>query len=272
MSMDNSELHGENRQAWNAAAAAYEKAVEDDIEFLRKGGKNFCPPESQFLSDLKSWCRRAIHLQCAGGTDTLSLWNQGADEVVGIDISERMIACAERKSDALGAPAQWFACDVLDTPSELDGTADLVYTGRGALCWIMDYDSWASTVARLLKPGGRLYIYEGHPMTWLWDQGADHLRLDPEYGDYFFKEVLSTDDWPETYITEDDVDNAPQPPKHEVHRNVGQLINPVIAAGLRLVQVEEHPDEFYDSFPQMPKEIKSKLPHTISLLFEKPHL
>ena len=85
------------------------------------------------LGDLHGRCRRAIHLQCAGGRDTLSLWNLGADEVVGVDLSPRMIELAERLTAATGAPARWFRADVLDTPAELDGTADLVYTGRGSL-------------------------------------------------------------------------------------------------------------------------------------------
>src|SRR5205085_10557739 len=115
---------------------------------------------------------RAIHLQCAGGRDTLSLLNLGAHEVVGIDISDEMLACARAKSAALGSPAQWVQCDVLDTPHTLDGSADLVYTGRGALCWMMDLPAWAGVVARLLKPGGRLYVFEGHPLAWVWDPKA----------------------------------------------------------------------------------------------------
>ena len=77
-----------------------------------------------------AWCKRAIHLQCAGGRETLSLWNQGAAEVIGVDISDTMIACAQAKSDRLRAPATWYCCDILDTPSVLNRTADLVYTGR----------------------------------------------------------------------------------------------------------------------------------------------
>src|SRR6185503_5415623 len=53
-------------------------------------------------------CRRAIHLQCAGGRDTLSLWNLGAEEVVGVDFSPRMLDLAARLSKAVGAPAEWL--------------------------------------------------------------------------------------------------------------------------------------------------------------------
>src|SRR4051794_18644521 len=115
------DLHQRNRAAWNEAAARYEAEIEEDVAFLRAGGKNLDPPEFAFLQDLSAWCRRAIHLQCAGGRDTLSLWNHGAAEVVGIDISDGMIAAAQRKSELLGAPAQWYCCDVLAAPHELDG-------------------------------------------------------------------------------------------------------------------------------------------------------
>ena len=99
------EMHQSNRAAWNEAAAHYAAELEERIAFLRAGGMNFCEAEEPYLRDLGDWCRRAIHLQCAGGTDTLSLWNKGAKEVVGVDISEDMIAVARQKSAALNAPA-----------------------------------------------------------------------------------------------------------------------------------------------------------------------
>ena len=43
---------------------------------------------------------------------------------------------------------------------------DLVYTGIGALCWLPDIARWAEVVAALLRPGGRLYLREGHPVLW----------------------------------------------------------------------------------------------------------
>jgi ubiquinone/menaquinone biosynthesis C-methylase UbiE len=136
--MDPRQLHQDNRAAWNEAAHFYQHEIEQDVAFLRTGGKNLMAPELAILADLGSWCRRAIHLQCAGGRDTLSLWNQGAAEVIGIDISDVMIQCAQIKSQQLNAPARWYCCDLMGAPAELDGTADLVYTGRGALNWLMD--------------------------------------------------------------------------------------------------------------------------------------
>ena len=135
--------------------------------------------------------------------------------MVGLDISERMIQAARRKSEALNARALWYCCDVLEAPPELDGTADLVYTGRGALSWIMDIATWSRTVARLLKPGGRLYVFEGHPLDWVWDHAASELRIDPQppYGDYFSQTASVDKGWPETYIPA-----ASLPPTHEKHQ------------------------------------------------------
>ena len=263
-------LHQGNRAAWNEAAARYETEIEADVAFLRAGGKNLDPPEFRFLQDLPAWCRRAIHLQCAGGRDTLSLWNHGAAEVVGVDISERMIACAQRKSEALGAPAKWYHADVLETPHELNGTADLVYTGRGALNWIMEIEAWAAVVGRLLRPGGRLYVYEGHPITWILDMEAADFRLDPVYGDYFSQRIDVNQGWPTSYIPESAVPpTAEQAKKYEHQWTLGQVINPLLAAGLRLERFEEHPDPYWNQFPNMPPELVRRFPNTYSLLMRK---
>src|SRR3954449_6487618 len=189
-------MHAANRGAWDEAAERYEDWFDEAVALIRSGGTNLFGVETELIGDLHGRCRRAIHLQCAGGRDTLSLWNQGAAEVVGVDISERMIDCARQKSAALGAPAHWYCCDVLETPPALDGTADLVYTGRGALYWLMDLEVWARVVARLLAPGGRLYVFEGHPLAWIFDVAAAEFRLDPVYGDYFAETLDVGAGWP----------------------------------------------------------------------------
>ncbi len=274
--MEPSELnrcHQSNRRAWNEAAARYEAEVGADVAFLAAGGIDLLAPEQRFLAGLETWCARAIHLQCAGGRDTLSLWNLGAREVVGVDISERMIDCARRKSEALGAPASWYRCDVLETPAELDGTADLVYTGKGALCWLMDLDAWAAVVHRLLRPGGRLYVFEGHPLDWLWDPAAPELRFDPDprYGSYFQREPAADQGWPAQYIPESVVPPVTeQAVKYERQWTLGDIVTALAGAGLLLERLEEHPDCFWPAFPLLPEETLRRLPHTFSLRMRRP--
>ena len=204
--------HEANRAAWNEGAVRYTEEIAETIAFLAAGKSNLHPVERANLGDLAAWCRRAIHLQCASGRDTLSLWNEGVPQVVGVDISDVHIANARRISETLGAPAAWYRCDILDTPHELDGTADLVYTGRGALGWLHDLDGWAAVIARLLKPGGILSVFDDHPVTWLFEPETETLVAT---GYDYFTHSDSSRGWPSTYIGDLGVPEAEQALKYE---------------------------------------------------------
>ena len=80
-------MHAATRAAWDEAAERYERWLEEAIALIRSGGTNLFGAEIELIGDLHGRCRRAIHLQCAGGRDTLSLWNLGAAEVIGVDFS-----------------------------------------------------------------------------------------------------------------------------------------------------------------------------------------
>jgi len=267
--MDLENYHRENGAAWDITAAIYERDEQRDINFLRAGGSSLLPPEQAALGDLAAWCQRAIHLQCAGGTDTLSLLKQGAAEVVGIDISPRMIACARRKTAALSAPASWVCCDVLAAPEELSGSADLVHTGRGALNWMMDLDAWARLAARLLKPGGRLHVFEGHPLDWVWDIHAATFQFDAQRGDYFSQAPGGGEIWPKPFIERQEEVASTSIHLHDHPWTLGQIINAVIRAGLRIEYFDEYPLPFWGQFPEIPEETLQKLPHTFTLLAKK---
>lgn len=264
--MDINKIHQETGAAWNETAAIYERDEQKTIEFLRAGGSSLLAPEQRILGDLSGWCRRAIHLQCSGGQDALSLWRLGAAEVVGVDISERMIGVARRIAAVLGAPASWYCCDILRTPHELDNTADLVYTGKGALPWMMDIRAWAKVVARLLKPSGKLYVFEGHPLDWVWQVEAAEYRLNPKDGDYF-SDALNDQRWPAPFLCGIPVKAELRAREH--HWTLGEIMNSLAEAGLTLEHFEEYPDLYWNQFPNLPEDLARRLPHTFSLLMRK---
>ena len=172
--------HAANRAGWNEGARHYTAEISDTIAFIQEGCSNLHPIERRNLGDLHAWCGTAIHLQCASGRDTLSLLNEGVARVVGLDISDVHIENARQTSAGLAAlgrlvSADWVRCDVLDAPHSLDASADLVYTGRGALCWLHDLQTYAQVVARLLKPGGVYHVLDDHPFTNLYDSEANEL-------------------------------------------------------------------------------------------------
>lgn len=266
--MTSNPLHQDNAAAWNVTAAKYENNEQEELEFLRAGGSSLLPQEQAAVGDL-SGCRLAIHLQCAGGIDTLSLLRHGAQAVHGLDISERMIASARRKGQALGAPAEWTCCDVLAAPEGLWGAADLVHTGRGAINWMMDIDAWAAVVARLLRPGGRLHLFEGHPLDWVWDAGAADYRFHPTRGNYFMEEPGKGEIWPRPFIDRQDHIDPTSIKVHDHQWTLGQVVNAVIGAGLRLTYFNEFPQPFWNQFPNMPEDTLLRLPHTFQILAVK---
>jgi len=260
-------LHESNRAAWNEGAVGYTEYI-GDMAVLPHGGSTLQPVELALLGDL-SWVGRAIHLQCASGADTLSLHNLGAREVIGVDISDVHVENARRKTEQLGFPARFYRCDLLETPHELDGTADLVYTGKGALNWLQDIQGWAGVVARLLRPGGRFFLYEGHPVTWVFKFDAAHWEWDPEQS-YFRVEPEPSQGWSPEYIGDRVGKPAEeQAVKYERVWPVSTVITALLDAGLRLDRFTEHPDKFWSSFPNIPPEETAALPQTYSLWMSK---
>jgi SAM-dependent methyltransferase len=261
--------HEGNCAAWNQAAAAYRKDIKRTLEQLRQGGNSMCAVELPYLGDLKSWCQRAIHLQCAGGEDTLSLLNLGAREVIGIDISAEMLGVANETSEELNANAKWVCCDILETPKEFNETADLVYTGRGAVNWIHDLAQWGKTVARLLKRDGKFYMFEGHPVTYFFDMQGSVLKFDPEFEGYFSGKVYRSKGWTPQYIGSLEIPEKDIAEKFERAWPVSEVITALLGAGLRLVKFEEHPEPYWTEFPNLPESERRRFPNTYSILMQK---
>ena len=257
-------MHAANRAAWDEAAERYAGWFDEAVALIRSGGTNLFGVETQLIGDLRARCRRAIHLQCAGGRDTLSLWNQGADEVVGVDFSPRMLELAARLGEATGAPARWILSDVLETPHELDGTGDLVYTGRGSLIWLQDLDAWAAVIARLLSPAGRFVLFEGHPAEWLFDADQDGHWIATDY-DYFGGAEASKG-WAPEYIDRLSVPEADQHWKFARAWTLGEVITALLHADLRLDAVAEHPIDWWGGHADVRPEERGRIPLSFSVV------
>ena len=262
-------IHLSNKKAWNEAAESYKNELHEDIQFLLKGGISLCKPELKFLEGLGDWCDTAVHLQCAAGTDSLSLINYGAKRVIGVDISDEMIRLAREKSHILEMDAQWVNADILHLPENLNGVADLVYTGQGAINWIMDIQAWAKVVYKTLKNGGKFYMSEGHPIAFMFDMPASTLQFDEEFDGYFAKKLYSSQGLTEDYIGNLSKAEAEHAVKYERAWPVSEVIMALINAGLTLKVFEEHPDEYWKEFPNLSIDEREKFPNTFSLLMVK---
>ncbi|MFC7549583.1 class I SAM-dependent methyltransferase [Plantactinospora sp. GCM10030261] len=114
------------------------------------------------LGDLAG--RDVLHLQCHLGTETAAFAQRGA-RTVGLDLSGAAVAEARRIATRAGLDIEYVHANVYDAPAALgDRRFDVIYTGKGALCYLPDLGRWADVIRRLLRPGGRVYVVEFHPV------------------------------------------------------------------------------------------------------------
>jgi SAM-dependent methyltransferase len=185
-----------------------------------------------------------VHLQCHIGSDTLSLARLGPRTVTGLDFSAPALEVAAQLAADCGARIDYVEAELYNAVGALGRDRfDLVYTGIGALCWLPDIHRWGQIVASLLRPGGRLFMREGHPMLWtLADPRPDGLVV-VEFP-YFETEGVHFSE-PLSYVDHDEPLTSPD----IVHFNHGlsEVITALMDAGLQLTAVEEH-----DSVPWNP--------------------
>lgn len=229
--LDLNRANWDDRVPLHVASADY--AVQrflDDPAFL-SGVVRFDLP---LLGDVAGLC--GVHLQCHIGTDTISLARLGA-AMTGLDFSAAAVAAATRLAAAAGAAASFVQADVYDAANVLQpGSFDLVYTGVGALTWLPDIRRWARVVAALLRPGGRLFIRDGHPMLQALSAGSDGRLVVTE--PYFETAGGRLSDDAGTYVQAEAVI------EHTVTRwwnhGIGEIVTALLEAGLTLTGLAEH--------------------------------
>ncbi|SCG53448.1 Methyltransferase domain-containing protein [Micromonospora halophytica] len=189
---------------------------------------------------------RGVHLQCHIGTDTVSLHRLGA-RMTGLDFSGASLAEARVVAERADAAVDFVQADVYDAADVLGpGGFDLVYTGVGALCWLPDIRRWAQVVAALLRPGGRLFLREGHPMLWaLNDTRPDGLLVVDH--PYFERPEPTVWDEHGTYVDTDTTFRHNT--THEWNHGLGEVVTALLDAGLELTMLVEHDSAPWDALP-----------------------
>jgi SAM-dependent methyltransferase len=265
-----------NRANWDervpahvASAGYHVKSFEADPSYLSEVVR-FDVPRLGDISGL-----RGLHLQCHIGTDTVSLARLGA-RMSGLDFSAPAVEQARSLADRLELTVDFHVADAYDAVETLGASSyDLVYTGIGAICWLPDIQRWAHTVAGLLKPGGRLFMREGHPMLWaLAELGPDPVLKYP----YF--ETVEAIVWNEggTYVDTDAVFTANL--THEWNHGLAEIITAVQTAGLVFDSLAEHDSAPWNALPGLMTEDGAgewrltdnpeRLPATYTLQAHKP--
>lgn len=189
---------------------------------------------------------RGIHLQCHIGTDTLSLSRLGA-RMTGLDFSPVSLQAARSLVARTGEDVNFVESDVYDAVAALGGEQfDLVFTGIGALCWLPSISRWAATVAALLRPGGRMFIREGHPMLLSLAASRPDGLLVVDLP-YFQRDEPMVWEEGSTYVQTDVVFTANT--THEWSHGLGEVVTALQAQGLQLSGLVEHDSVPWEALP-----------------------
>jgi SAM-dependent methyltransferase len=153
-----------NRLNWDERVDAHFESpmYQAHVQALSKGGVCVDQVHIDEMGDVRG--KSLLHLQCHMGMETLS-WARLGAEVTGLDFSQPAIDRASSMAKQFKLPARFVRADLYDTMSAIPEVFDIVFVSVGAICWLADIDGWAQTVAKMLKPGGRLYMNEVHPFT-----------------------------------------------------------------------------------------------------------
>lgn len=245
-----------NRANWDERAAAHAASPDYSVDrFI--ADPHFISRVVRFdlprLGDISGL--RAVHLQCHIGTGTISLARLGA-RVTGLDFSSASLAEARRLAERAGDHVDFVDAEVYDAPEALGRERfDLVYTGIGALCWLPSIDRWGEVVAQLLRPGGRLFIREGHPMLWALDdlRTDDLLVVDHPY---FEREEPLVSEESGTYVETSAIFASSV--THQWNHGLGEIVTALLDAGMELTALTEHDSVPWQALPRRMEQLADK--------------
>jgi SAM-dependent methyltransferase len=239
--LDVNRVHWDERAPAHAASPDYGvRRFAEDPEHLSDVVRFDLPR----LGDVRGL--RGVHLQCHIGTDTISLARLGA-RMSGLDFSGASLAEARRIAQLAGADVDFVQADVYQAPQVLEREGfDLVYTGIGALGWLPSVRRWATVVAELLRPGGRLFIREAHPVLWTIDETRPDglLVLDLPYFEIEQPLVWTEEN---TYVATDAVFRHTI--THSWNHGLGEIVTALSEAGMRLTMLVEHDSVPWEALP-----------------------
>lgn len=232
-----------NRANWDERVPAH-LAPESDyaMDGLRAGHMALHAIEEAELGPVAGL--RLLHLQCHFGRDTLALAQRGA-RVTGLDFSGPAIAAAQGLAAELGIDATFVQADVYEARAALEGVFDRIFVTWGTTVWLPDIAGWARVVASLLAPGGVFYFADIHPAALVFDDETARDGMPGWFAPYFQVGPLVLEDSrdyanPTTVLTNTRT--------HQFIHTVGDTVQALIDAGLRIEMLREHDSVAWKAF------------------------
>ncbi len=132
------------------------------------------PEMARLLPELNG--KRVLDLGCGFGHNCMDFIQRGAAEVVGVDISEKMLEVARAESSH---PDITYLNMSMTEISQLDGKFDLIYSSL-AFHYIEDLSDLMRDISALLNKGGTLLFSQEHPIYTASENGQGCYILDEQ--------------------------------------------------------------------------------------------
>ena len=265
----------ENNALWDEWTRIHEVSEFYDLAGFKRGGVRIRGYEQDEIGSVEGL--DLLHLQCHFGLDTLS-WARLGARVTGVDFSQVAIDLARSVADEIGHPeARFVRSNLYDLPAALEGDFDLVYTSGGVLGWLPDIRAWARVVAHFVRPGGRFYITEVHPVAQVFaEDGVAPGELVLGYPYWEHETPISA---PVVGSYADREATVETKTEHGWDHGLGEIVTALVEAGLRVEFLHEFPfvlwpvaflEQAPDGTYRLPASSQGELPLFFSLLASKP--
>ncbi len=130
----------------------------------------------------------------------------------------------------------------------------------GVLNWMPDLGRFFQSVAGLLRPGGRLVIYETHPVLEMFEPASKQPHL-PAYS--YFSEGPAVE---EQAITYDGSAKQGAPPSYWYSHKMSDVFMGLIHAGMIISRFEEHPHSNRETCFDVYKDQRAQLPMSYTVV------
>ena len=169
-----------------------------------------------------------LDLGCGYGHNCMDFVERGAAEVVGVDISEKMLAAA--KAESAHEKIRYLNMSMTDIKS-LNKSFDVIYSSL-AFHYVEDFAGFAESLYSVLNSGGWLLFSQEHPIETATVDGKDHFNCD-ESGQrvsYTFSDYNRPGKREVSWFVDGVV---------KYHRPLGYIITALAKAGFVIDTVEE---------------------------------
>ncbi|MBE6758790.1 MAG: class I SAM-dependent methyltransferase [Ruminococcaceae bacterium] len=172
-----------------------------------------------------------LDLGCGCGDHCAEFIRMGAEQVVGVDISKKMLAAAQAENSH---PKITYLNMPMESIGELNGSFDVV-TSSLAVHYVEDFRGLAKDIFSLLKPGGFFVFSQENPVNTCFSGGSRWTR--DEQGNKLYAHLAdySTDGKRQSEWFVDGV--------VKYHRTFSSIVNTLVDAGFVIEQmIEPVPD------------------------------